>query len=447
MDPLGLLSSYFHTFILYEPELEQSRIALAANVLFDPYTAFKQIDRTESGFVRADELYDFFHQYSLRVELRYIFALVKCYSTHSEGKIFIGDFFNIILPHTKLSLKEDAMNRQSNEFSPDLIQPLLRIFRFEFEMWEKIERIRFEFNSADFNTWKVFCSIDVPRSGFLTPSKIKRVLDRYGKVVEEYMVGVSIDRLDKDGDFMLSFEEFAWGLGVLAEKSEERAVKSKKKVESSDKSEKKPGCSLQGLFELILEVEKTLEKQKKKLLDCPDFNLPAIFNLLDPNDLGFSTESDFTEALSDLDIKASKEEISLIFKHFSNNNNKRLTHSQLEKLFLPYLETNIWSYQELQPETLNRLKQLLEKTLKSEAIYEKYRQILRQQKVNEKEAFAQLGKGQVGAYEIKMFILANGDTNDKEVSWILGYFKKSVYETFDFQAFSAEFLPKSRLRF
>ena len=447
MDPLDLLSSYFHTFILFEPELEQSRIALAANVLFDPFTAFKQIDRTESGFVRADELYDFFHQYSLRVELRYIFALVKCYSSHSEGKIFIADFFNIILPHTKLSLKDDAMSRQSNEFYPDLIQPFLRIFRLEFEMWEKIERIRFEFNSEDFNTWKVFCSIDVPRSGFLTPSKIKRVLDRYGKEVEEYMVGISIARLDKDGDFMLSFEEFAWGLGLIAEKSEEKVVKIKKKVESSEKTEKKQGCSLQGLFDLILEVEETLDKQKKKLLDCHDFNLPAIFHLFDPNDLGFSTESDFIEALSDLNIKASKEEISLIFKHFSTTNNKRLSHSQLEKLFLPYLETNIWPYQELHPETLNKIKQFVEKLLKSEAIYEKYRQILKQQKVNEKETFASLGKSQVGAFEIKTYVQANRDINDKEVSWILGYFKKSVYETFDFQAFSAEFLPKSRFRF
>lgn len=449
MDPLELLSSYFHTFILYEPELELSRIALAANVLFDPYNAFKLIDKTESGFVRADELYDFFHQYSLRVELRYVFALVKSYSTHSEGKIFIADFFNIVLPHTKLSLKEDAMTRQSNEFSGEVVNAFLRVFRLEFEMWEKVERIRFELNSLEYNTWKVFCCIDVPRSGFLTPGKIKRLLDRYGKEVEEFRVGVSISRLDKDGDFMLSYEEFAWSLGAPLENIEESPEKSSKpkKQTNSQPAEKKPLCSLQGLFKLILDVEDTIDRQKKKLLNCPDFNLQAIFQLFDPNNLGFSTESDFIEALEDLNIKASKEQVSLIFKHFSQQNCKRLTHDQIEKIFLPYLENNIWTFQELHSDTVCKVKSLIEKCLKAEVIYEKYRQLLRHQRIGEKESFALFGKSRVGIHEVRKFLQDFQEINEKEASWILAFFKKSVYETFDFQEFSAEFSPKSRTRF
>lgn len=450
MNPLENLSHLFYTFIEFEPLLEKSRISLSSNLSFDPYLLFKQIDRSESGFITADDLYDFFHRCSIRVELRYIFSLVKCYNTHSEGKIFIADFFNIILPHTKPSLKEDSLTRHSQLMTSEVLTTALQIFNIEFEMWEKVERIKFDLNSSDPDPWLLFCEVDIPRSGFLTPSKLKRLMDRFGLEVEEYLVGIAISRLDKDADYMLCFEEFAWGIGSVASRSVPEPAKprpaEKQSIDSAEISGQIETCDLFGLLKIIVEAEESLEEIRKKLIICPDFNLIAIFHLFDSNKLGFSTESDFAEGLTQLGLKVQKEELSLVFKHYSVKYCKRLSYSQLEKIFLPYLETNIWTEQELSKETVAKVKGLMDKVIRAEIIYEKYRQLLRKQKVNENQSFRLLGKTLVSIDEVKKFMQSWKQINEKEASFVMAYFKKTVYETFNFEEFREEFLPKLKKR-
>jgi hypothetical protein len=306
-------------------------------------------------------------------------------------------------------------------------------------------------------------------------------LDRFGRDVEEFLVGAAIARVDKDGDFMLCFEEFAWGIGALAckslpndvrgegskgegSKSKGKKAQAKRNSSSSQPTSLKPDDSndliktiseeepiskesnLLGLFKIIIEVESSLETSRKKLLDCPDFNLFSILKLFDQNLLGFSTESDFSEGLETLNIKASKSEVILIFKHYSLKYSKRLKHEELEKIFLPYLETNIWPEQPLEKETLLKLKSFLEKVIRAEVIYEKYRQLLKKQKISEKQTFGLLGKTQVSAEEVKKFVQSWKRVNEKEVSWVMGFFKKTVYETFTADEFSQEFLPKLKSR-
>ena len=126
-----------------------------------------------------------------------------------------------------------------------------------------------------------------------------------------------------------------------------------------------------------MDHEEKIDKEKKKILGCPDFNLKQIFIIFDQNNLGFTSESDFLIGLNSyFGIKTNKEEIILLFKHYSHPYNKRLDYSQLLRLFLPYLETGLnKEYNEFHSDTIKKLKNLLEIHLKHEIFFEQQRQL------------------------------------------------------------------------
>ena len=228
---------------------------------------------------------------------------------------------------------------------------------------------------------QAFAEIDYPRGGFLTKLKIKQFLLNYRKEYSEEEIEAVIKRMDTDGDSMLSFEEFSQAFSLTdlpiqeninteeplksinyhkKEKSENgqppyhkreksrndlpednnKALIKNKKKEQPIKIEKNPKDILSSLLKIILELEEIIDKEKKQLIICPDFNLQEIFSIFDSNLLSFSTESDFLSGLKYFGVKATKDEVSLLFKHYTEKYNKRINYNQLGRLFLPYLEDN-----------------------------------------------------------------------------------------------------------
>ena len=510
------IASFFHSIIRTEGFLEHIRISLSSNLHFEPYSSFREIDTTMCGFITANDIHAYLQSNSVLFDLYFINKLVSQYSTHSDGKLFVGDFMRFILPSTKISLREDALRRKGGELPVELKNLFLDLFRNELEMWIGIERIVYDVQTqGEAFVYRAFAEIDFPRGGFLTHTKIINFLGNYGMFYSESDVDPIIKRLDTDGDSLLSLEEFSMALrGSLAgsnrhirsssngsdgnqemylkrnmkkekekgkeiemeveiemEKEKEKAKENENENEkekqkrnrsgshgdkySRHKSEKiyskatDPRSLLGVMIRIILELEEEIDREKKKLIVCPDFNLQEIFSVFDNNSLNFSTESDFLEGLVYLNVKAGKEDIVLLFKHYSEKYNKRLTYEQISRLFLPYLENNlVFKPNELHSSTLKKIKSLIEMHIQHERIFEKYRQQWKRNSMNPESIFRLFGTENVREKELQLFPLDFKESlNDKEVFWVFQYFKKDVNQGITFKEFAQEFSPKSLQRY
>jgi Ca2+-binding EF-hand superfamily protein len=78
-----------------------------------------------------------------------------------------------------------------------------------------------------------------------------------------------------------------------------------------------------------------LNGSKKDIALCSDFTLIDAFQMFDTKDLGYVSEYDFEDTLIELGLRPLREDITLLFKHFSSLNNRKLTYSEFGKLFTP----------------------------------------------------------------------------------------------------------------
>ncbi|OMJ72644.1 hypothetical protein SteCoe_28869 [Stentor coeruleus] len=197
------------------------------------------------------------------------------------------------------------------------------------------------------------------------------------------------------------------------------------------------------MLTVMLELQDLIDKVKKKLISCPDFNTDFLIKIFDQNSLGFTTESDFIESLEVLRISYTKEEIQLIFYHYSKTYNKRLTNSELLSLFLPYLDKKDYGKsKEFCVKTLEILRELLEKHIQHEVIMEKYRQLWKRQGHKPEVVFRVFGKNPVCQEEINQVLYRVRDVTYRDTCWIFQYFNKSPDETLTLEEFSKEYLPK-----
>lgn len=454
---------FFETLIQSEKALENTRITLTSKIAFEPYSAFKEIDKEMTGFITGINIQKYLEKHGYFFELSHILRFVKHYSTHSNGKLFVGDFMKFVLPLTKISLREDALRRRPGIITNDVESLFLCLFKIELEMWENIEKISSGlYRIPGFSVEKIFAEIDLPRGGFLDQRKILNFLARFHVFLTDEEANNVVHRLDLDKDGLISLEEFDFILSGCEENLQQKSAF--KSTESPQKIKKKnsrqaseiiksstndPAAVLINMIKNILQLEEKIDKEKKKLIICPDFNMQEIFCVFDENNLNFSTESDFLTGLKHFGVKAAKDEVTLIFKHYSSETyKKRLNYTEISRLFLPYLEENtVFSKCELHPNTLKKIKFLLETHIQHEKVFEKYRQLWKKNSLCSEDIFRVFGNEKVSEKEIQ-FISREfyKELNDKELFWILTFFKhKNGF--FTFPDFQSEFSAKSLKRY
>ena len=206
------VGDFFEIFLIYEPLIEEARILLSSNTLFEPFNSFKEIDLALSGFITATDIYKYLQAHGIHFSLSSIDKLVSQYCLHHDGKIFVGEFLKFILPHTKTSLREDALSRTGGKLNFSLRQGFLRIFELELRMWQEIEKIIFQLKSQKTDLKKVFDEIDIPKTGFLTRDKLRVFLSKFNKNYEEADILTIFKRLDADCDDVISINEFFFAL-------------------------------------------------------------------------------------------------------------------------------------------------------------------------------------------------------------------------------------------
>lgn len=82
-------------------------------------------------------------------------------------------------------------------------------------------------------------------------------------------------------------------------------------------------------------IERELEDAKINLAIKPDFNLFDAFKIFDLNSNGYVSQGEMKNALNDLGVYASYDEIDLLFKRYDKNRDNTLKFSEFCEAMLP----------------------------------------------------------------------------------------------------------------
>eukprot|EP00825_Cyclidium_porcatum_P014726 TRINITY_DN17_c0_g1_i8.p1 TRINITY_DN17_c0_g1~~TRINITY_DN17_c0_g1_i8.p1 ORF type:complete len:284 (+),score=70.10 TRINITY_DN17_c0_g1_i8:154-1005(+) len=85
----------------------------------------------------------------------------------------------------------------------------------------------------------------------------------------------------------------------------------------------------------IVQIDRDIEEEKKKLAFKSDFNLMDAFRLFDRKELGYCNNIDLELALNKMGIYPTNQQLVLLFKKFSKSSDQMITFSKFSEIILP----------------------------------------------------------------------------------------------------------------
>jgi len=198
-----------------EKEIEVTRQVLAEQPDFEPYTAFKRIDRDANSSISVWEVIDFLRDNELVVLERDIQALFKVYDSNRDSRLNYSEFLNMVLPKTSPALRQLATQRESYYVSRYETLPyevewaLTRVVDKEINYNRKIELLKEDLSLRyDFTLLDAFRLIDEDRCGLIDLDSIYLFFKRNHIIASESDILALLRRADQDGDGKLTYSEF-----------------------------------------------------------------------------------------------------------------------------------------------------------------------------------------------------------------------------------------------
>lgn len=202
-----------------EISLEKLRQILCSMREFEPYTAFKRIDRGNSGLIDRKALCQFQRENGFReLEPEDFTSMVRYFDLDADKKLNYHDFLQILLPCDDAFLRAAATQRPSNEipkceFLPmrverALSQLIYKEVRYQLKADQMKRNIE---NAYDFTFKKAFAAVDDWNYSYIDQSNLKRFLRSTGHVATSHELVSILRRFDMDGDAKINFKEFELG--------------------------------------------------------------------------------------------------------------------------------------------------------------------------------------------------------------------------------------------
>jgi Ca2+-binding EF-hand superfamily protein len=486
------LSNFLISVIEGEKEIERNRIQLSENRDFEPSTAFRSIDRLSLGNISYLDIRDFLERNRIASASSELLPLIKQYDSDQDGRLTINEFHQLVLPSTSLVLRDLALNRGPFlRLSLDAELQLARLIEKELNFQRTLEIGRRDLAlRPDFSSISAFSILDFPSTNSISREKIKDFLKRNGKFALDDDIDAVLRRVDVDGDERLSYSEFSDFLRTQEPPGSPRRSPSRssplrhssplRRTESPTRSylpsesfsrssyvRASPltvgeESELVNIFFQQINLERDLNTAKKDVALCSDFNLLDAFQMFDVNDIGYVGEFDLDDTLVELGIRPSREETSLLFKHYSSLNNRRLTYSEFSKLFTPkeieYSRIlsnrnalNVPRHERrrvFSVDTSFKLKKVLRLHLESENVAESLRhRLARRPSISLHDAFMAVDKDRNGyiTYSEFQFLLEQHGifATAKDVESLMDRYDKDKDGRVSFTEFVDEVTPKS----
>ncbi|EAR90151.2 EF hand protein (macronuclear) [Tetrahymena thermophila SB210] len=207
-----------------EKYLEDYRQVLCQEQDFEPFSAFKRIDRKRQGFILASDIQDFLSSNGAFYELRDCQTYIYQYDIDLDNKLSYMEFLKSLLPFDNPELRQEVTQRPSYEIEPDDLLPydvenaLLKFIEKDIYINKKIENHKILLHKCSgFSAKDAFSRIDRSNEGDINFTNLSEYMTDCGCDLEnqEDLIINILRRLDRDDDGRLNLAEFILGIQPL----------------------------------------------------------------------------------------------------------------------------------------------------------------------------------------------------------------------------------------
>eukprot|EP01017_Pseudomicrothorax_dubius_P027879 TRINITY_DN3265_c0_g1_i3.p1 TRINITY_DN3265_c0_g1~~TRINITY_DN3265_c0_g1_i3.p1 ORF type:complete len:557 (-),score=135.66 TRINITY_DN3265_c0_g1_i3:85-1755(-) len=202
-----------------ELRIELARLDLAANPHFEPYRAFRRVDRSLKGYVVPRDVEDFLIEHRLRVSPTDVDQVIRNYSTTAiDGwQLTYADFLELVLPRSNPLLRNkfstvgllDRPHILDVSIPASVEEGVALVLYRECELYTEKARAASDFLlGGDLTILDAFVGIDVDNIGYIDVINLSRFLRGQGVILSDAELEALIRRLDRDRDSRVVLSEF-----------------------------------------------------------------------------------------------------------------------------------------------------------------------------------------------------------------------------------------------
>ncbi|CAG9325661.1 unnamed protein product [Blepharisma stoltei] len=197
-----------------EKQVEAARQNLCQNREFEPYSAFKFLDRAGLGSISLIDVLSFLERNRVYCTEQDCQLLIRQYDANSDGRLSLSEFTQLALPSANQLLRDLTQARPAYpRVSSDVEYLLMRLFETEIQVQRDMEDSRKNLAERyDFNLIDAYRAIDVRRGSGFERAELFSFMRRHEFMVLDEDIDAIYRRIDNDGDGIISYSEFVDGL-------------------------------------------------------------------------------------------------------------------------------------------------------------------------------------------------------------------------------------------
>jgi len=206
-----------------EKQLEVVRQVLCEQPEFEPYAAYRRIDRTRKGFITSTDIHEFLFSNDFHFTEEECCYYINHYDRDGDKKLIYSEFLPSLLPFDNPDLRTMVTQRKvldikHNEFLPYEVEySLSRVIAQEILYYKELDGLKNQLVSEyDFTYFDAFATIDIYETGFIDYNLLKNFLKTAGTLPKEEQIIEILRRMDKDDDGRIKYEEFVEAIQPVA---------------------------------------------------------------------------------------------------------------------------------------------------------------------------------------------------------------------------------------
>ena len=190
-------------------QVERARQHLAQLTSFEPYQAFRRLDRSGAGRISPTDLVHFMRARNCQVSMQEAEQLIKELSPSDPLGICYGDFIGAVLSWNNASLRKLAIEGKGLEgVGQDVEYGLCLFFEKELDLVLRSQRsVEQMTENPDFSVQNWFQAMDLDGDGLVDVSDVKQFAGRVGVSLRDSDIRTAFQWLDKDRDGALTLTD------------------------------------------------------------------------------------------------------------------------------------------------------------------------------------------------------------------------------------------------
>jgi len=202
-----------------ERQIEIVRQILCEQIDFEPYAAFRRIDRHRKSTINALDILAFLSDNKVHYAESDCRGFIKKYDIDGDGSLNFNEFLFAVLPMDNPTLRTVATQRPNYDVAEDQLlsydveYSLAKVIDREIAFYAHVDHAKVGLhNCYDYNYFDAFSCIDRFSTGVIDYNNLDEFFRRQGIYPNEDEIIAILRRLDRNEDGQVNREEFALGL-------------------------------------------------------------------------------------------------------------------------------------------------------------------------------------------------------------------------------------------